>query len=424
MKTTNIKLKLLTNHTPQTNFDAFPFGLHEYTPAAEIAMYYGFTPVKPFRSSDIEPEVKKALNDSSGPFVSNANNHHQFNFREKGELIKMYREDRIPSLPAPTMLYFEKPMVRVRGNGDSYRHRFSLECLGVHRSIAEALIIQTAYATLETEGFRNLIVELNSLGDSDSRQWFERALHQFIRSTLPLMPCEIQKKCRQNPYAIFSLSDPRMKKWRQEAPEPLSYLSESSRTHLSELLEYLEALNIPYVINNALMGPKDLQSQIIFRITDQSENVPKPIGSGFPKRELQTCLGMRYTPIGRKLGFRREVPAVGVQISYTSTFTYRRLRKRRIKPRFCFVHLGFEAKLKSLQVINILRKKRIPLYHCLTKDKLAPQISAADRLQLPYIIIMGQKEAMENTVLVRDIDRRSQEIVSVDELPQYLRHKR
>ncbi len=418
------QLKLLTSHVPLHSFEAFPYGHYECSPAAETAMYYGFTPVKALRSTDIEPEVKKVIADQPHLLTGQNRERQLFNFLEKAQIIKMYRQNRIPELPHPLLLFYEKPLAKVQHTDDTFRHHCSLECVGAKGAVAEALIIQTSYAILEEEGLSNLTIEINSTGDAESRHRFEAALHQYIRSHLSVMPEQMREACRKNPYALFSFNDAFAEQLQEEAPQPISYLSESSRKHFCEVLEYLEALGLPYYINSSLLARKNLQSHTIFRILNSEPtavNSAKDSGSK-QKNELVSGYGMRYTPIARPLGFRREVPAVGAYLVYkTSLSSKRRSRKSKIRPRFSYVHLGFEAKLKSLQVIDMLRRKRIPLHHSLTKDRLSSQISAADRLSLPYLIIMGQKEALEDTVLIRNLQDRSQQTVPIKKLPYYLK---
>ena len=91
------------------------------------------------------------------------------------------------------------------------------------------------------------------------------------------------------------------------------------------------------------------------------------------------------------------------------------------KPQVCFIQIGFEAKLKSLEVVETLRHAKIPLYQALAKDKLSSQIQTAENMGIPHIIIMGQKEALEGSVIVRVMKTRMQETVPLTELAGYLK---
>jgi histidyl-tRNA synthetase len=94
------------------------------------------------------------------------------------------------------------------------------------------------------------------------------------------------------------------------------------------------------------------------------------------------------------------------------------------KSKIYFIQLGFEAKLRSLEVIEILRKARIPVLHSLNKDSLSIQLGNAERLGLPYSLILGQKEALDRTVIIRNMENRSQETVKISDLAEYIKeHK-
>ncbi len=91
------------------------------------------------------------------------------------------------------------------------------------------------------------------------------------------------------------------------------------------------------------------------------------------------------------------------------------------KPKIFFIQLGFEAKLKSLQIIEELRKNKIPIAQSLSKDSLGIQLGMTERMDIPYALIYGQKEAMDKEVIIRNMKTRSQETVKIDNLVEYIK---
>ena len=69
----------------------------------------------------------------------------------------------------------------------------------------------------------------------------------------------------------------------------------------------------------------------------------------------------------------------------------------------------------------MLREAKIPVCQSLSKDKLGAQLTSADVQNFPYLLIVGQKEALDKTVLVRYKETRSQAAVPVSELVEYLK---
>ena len=92
------------------------------------------------------------------------------------------------------------------------------------------------------------------------------------------------------------------------------------------------------------------------------------------------------------------------------------------KPKVYFIQLGIEAKLKSLNIIEILRKAHVPMMQALSKDSLGAQLSMAEKSGAPYTIIFGQKEAIEQSVIVRNMETRSQETVKQSKLADYMKN--
>ena len=140
---------------------------------------------------------------------------------------------------------------------------------------------------------------------------------------------------------------------------------------------------------------------------------------------MQIASGGRYDYLARQIGSKKDVPGVGFSIGVDRVIEakwYKKLSPRIVKkPKIYFIQLGNEAKLKSLNIIEILRKAHIPIAHSLSKDSLGSQLAVAERLAIPYAIIFGVKEALDNAVIVRNMTNRSQETVKLSKLLEYIK---
>ena len=87
-----------------------------------------------------------------------------------------------------------------------------------------------------------------------------------------------------------------------------------------------------------------------------------------------------------------------------------------------FIQVGSDARLKSLNIIEILRKAHVPIMQSISKDSLGSQLAVAEKTGAPYVMIFGQMEAVHDTVIVRNMETRSQETVAITELASYLKH--
>ena len=86
-------------------------------------------------------------------------------------------------------------------------------------------------------------------------------------------------------------------------------------------------------------------------------------------------------------------------------------------------HLGIEAKRRSIPILEILRGAEIPVYHSLAYDQIGPQMAIVKSLNIPWLLLMGHKEALANEVAVRNIKTNAQDSVPVSELAAYLHRK-
>jgi histidyl-tRNA synthetase len=182
-------------------------------------------------------------------------------------------------------------------------------------------------------------------------------------------------------------------------------------------LEYLEEMNIPYNINKNLVRGLSYYTRTVFEIIEQ-----KGAEDSTP---LTLAGGGRYDYLARQMGSKKDVPSVGFSIGVdriVESSWYKKLAPRIMKkPKIYFIQLGTEAKLKSLNIIEILRKAHIPIAQSLSKDSLGSQLAIAEKLAIPYAIIFGVKEALDNSAIVRDMSNRSQDTVKLSKLLEYLK---
>ena len=133
-------------------------------------------------------------------------------------------------------------------------------------------------------------------------------------------------------------------------------------------------------------------------------------------------IGVRYDGLAKKIGVRHEIQGVGMSILIKGNHADLRKEVKKTKRPFAsFVQLCFESKLLALPIIESLRQVKIPLYLSLAKDRLGAQVSSVEKFHTPYSIIIGKKEAVEKTVIVRENSTHAQEIVPIDELPKYMK---
>ncbi|MFA5841994.1 MAG: histidine--tRNA ligase [Candidatus Paceibacterota bacterium] len=413
--------------------------------AQEIAIYYGFKPIEipilektdVFTASvgigtDIIDKEMYTLKTKGGDHLA---------MRPEGTAgaMRAYIEHGMQSWPQPVMLYYYGPFFRhenpQRGRFRQF-YQFGLEVLGSDKSIADAIVIRTAATILNEAGFDNLTVEVNSIGDNACRPAYIRELTGYYKKHIDHICANCKDRLKENPLRLLDCKSPKCLELKENAPDSISYLCNECKTHFKEVLEHLEEMGLPYRINKNLVRGLSYYTKTVFEIMEvvsegSENNAPKDAAEGevvpIPEEPLPLTIaaGGRYDYLAKSLGSKKDVPSVGVSIGIDRIVMsphHKKLSPRILKkPKVYFIQLGIEAKLKSLAIIEVLRKARVPIMQSLSKDSITVQLGTAERLSIPYVIIFGQKEALEGTVLVREMENRSQESVKIEDLAEYLK---
>lgn len=393
--------------------------------AQEIAVYYGFKPIS------VPIVEQQELFETTIGIGTDIVDKEMYTLKTKGGdqlalrpeftagVMRAYIEHGMQSEPQPIMLYSSGPVFRHdKPQRGRYRqlHQFNLEILGTKKSIADALIIKTVALILEEAGAKNLVVDINSIGDKESRTAYLRELTNYYKKHVNSMPAEARERLKTNPLRLLDSKDPKMIAINVDAPEAVASLNPESKKHLKEVLEYLDEMGIMYRLNKNLVRGLSYYTHTVFEMIDEGDEETGP---------LSVAGGGRYDYLGTMLGSKKEVPAIGAAIGMDrvveAPWWNGLAPKIQKKPKCYFIQLGFEAKLKALPIIDLLRKNHIPVLQSLTKDSLSAQLAIAERSGVQFAIIFGQKEALEKSVIVKDMVKHSQKTVKIDKLIEYLK---
>ena len=373
----------------------------------EIAVHYGFTVIKPPQITNDDISKSKQFKDFD----------YYEDSLEKIALTRWYIENRLDLEAQPISIHYKKPL-----SGNPIKKKtlemYGLEIMGSIRSTSEALLVKCTLAILDDLGFEDLYIDINSIGDKESISKFERELNSYYRKNANDLPAKLRQEFKKNHYGILTNISAEAKDFKVGAPEPVSSLSELGRTHFKEVLESIEAFNVMYKIKPNVLSNKFFASHTIFEIRCLTDKAKVMTNDG----EL-LAYGYRYNHLAKKLGAKREIPSIGVTIMVKKNpkMSKKVIIKNIKKPRFYLVQLGGTAKIKALNVVEMLRKQKITVYHSITKDKITGQLSGAEYMKATHVLVMGQKEAIEDSMIVRNLLNREQETVPIENLAEFLK---
>ena len=402
------------------NFQGF------FEKAQEVAVYYGFKPIETpmleheevFTSSigegtDIIDKEMYTLKTKGGDHLALRPEH-------TAPLVRAYIEHGMQTWPQPVMFYQYGPNFRHdKPQRGRYRQfwQFDVDALGSDKSIMDAMMIKVGISILEEAGATNLSIDINSIGDKECRNGYIKELTSYYRKHISRLSGIDRERLKTNPLRVLDSKDEKTKEINEQAPDSVSFLCSSCKKHFKEVLEYLEEMGIPYNINKNLVRGLSYYARTVFEIIEA--------GGSEDGAPLTLAGGGRYDYLARQIGGKKDVPAVGFSLGVdriVESKWYKKLTPRILKkPKIYFIQLGSEAKLKSLNIIEILRKAHIPIAQSLSKDSLGSQLAIAEKLNIPYALIFGVKEALENSVIVRDMGNRSQDTVKLNKLLEYLK---
>lgn len=370
--------------------------LKDFDLSGHIANHYGFIAINSPKVTKLEETQSKNITKEKDP-----------DLLERLALLNFYTNSHFINTGQPALFYTKKPF---SGSGKKSKKDLccGLEVIGSGKALAEAIVLKTAWSIIREYNKGEIVVDINCTGEKESFSKFEKELNNYIKKNIAEAPSELRTKLKKDPMALFSEKENEDLEFYHNAPKPLNFLSEQSREYFKEVLEFLESFEIPYRINHSLLGDKNSVSHIIFEIKDEKDKV--------------LAYGSRYNYLAKKIGNKKDIYCFGANIFYDKKLATKKYHIEKIpKPKIYAIQLGNHAKLKLLNLIEMLRQEKIPVYHSLTKEKITGQLSSAEYLKVSHLLIMGQKEAIEGSVVVRSIDVRDQETVFLKELPDYIR---
>lgn len=276
--------------------------------------------------------------------------------------------------------------------------------LGVDRAIADIVLIRAVRSLVADISKMEPRLRINSMGDKETRARFARELSSFFRKRAATLPeaCIIQARTDTMKAAEMLLEHEE----REGLPSATDHLSEASRKHFESVLEYLESTETPYELSPELMTAGGMFGETCFEIiTDERVH----------------AWGSRYHDLSKQF-FKSNVPSVGavIRISTEARDVVAPV-KDKLNPRFVFVHIGDEAKRESMKMADNLRRARIPLAQAIGIESLTEQMRFADGLNPRYLLIMGRKEALERSVILRERSSHTETFIPLDSLVDRLR---
>jgi len=201
-----------------------------------------------------------------------------------------------------------------------------------------------------------------------------------------------------------------------EAPQIIDWLSDESKQFFMKVLEFLDDMEVPYILRATLVRGLDYYSDTVFELYTAEEGettAQSALGGGGRYDGLVELLGGRPTPAsGFALGLERIASVIRRAHEAAGSAPEIDL------PKVYLAQLGEQARRRALYLIEKLRRSGIPTQHNIGKSSLKGQLELANKTGVKNVFIIGQKEVQDGTIIVRNMESGNQEIIDQNKIVQ------
>ena len=330
-------------------------------------------------------------------------------------VVRSYVENKLfaPEVQKPVKVYYMGSMFRYeRPQAGRLRefHQIGAECFGSSNPATDVEMIAMAAQFFKDIGITNVSLELNSLGNPESRAAYRQALIDYLTPLKPSLSADSQRRLEENPLRVLDSKEPEDKAAVEGAPSILDYLDEESSTYFAAVRSMLETLQIPYVINTNMVRGLDYYNHTIFEFTTEVAGSQLTICAGGRYDGLVAYFGGPETPgVGFGMGLERLLLVLdkqGVELPIeTALDVY-------------VAVLGAGVNGRALELVQALRAQGFAAERDYLDRKLKAQFKSADIFKAKTLITLGESEVESGQVTVKNNHNREEITVSLDQIQE------
>lgn len=312
-----------------------------------------------------------------------------------------------------TMYRYERP----QAGRDRELTQFGMEILGTDDPMSDAEIISAAVNLYKMLGLKEIKVNLNSLGDNESRNAYREALIKYFKPHVKELCEDCQERLLKNPLRILDCKVDADNEILKNAPTTLDYLNDESRDRFEKVQEYLDIMQIKYDINPRIVRGLDYYNHTVFEIEAKVEGFGSNnvIGAGGRYNGLVSQLdGPETACVGFASGIGRLVMALELE----------KVKLPIVEDIDLFLmYVNDDEKKYATYLAQELRMAGFIVDTEYTGRGLKAQFKQADRLNAKFICVLNSEDLDNNEVKIKNNKTKEEEIISLDALLYYLDEK-
>lgn len=325
---------------------------------------------------------------------------------------KMYAE-----VTQPVKCWYYGPMYRYeRPQSGRFRefYQFGCEVFGSSNPLNDAEIISIPVNFYRLLGLKGIKVNINSLGDKQSREQYRNALIEYFRPHIDDL-CE-DCKCRfeKNPLRILDCKIDKDKEIMKNAPKTIDYLNEESKKHFEDVKKYLDALQIEYKVNTNLVRGLDYYSHTVFEVEASVE--------GFGSQNV-LCGGGRYDNLVENIG-GPATKGVGFAMGIERLLTALEFENINLNENnnvdVYVIPVDESIKYDASSLVMSLRLNGFKVDMDYMNRNMKSNFKQADRINAKYIIIIGEDEVKTNTLTIKNNKTKEEHKINLEDVVEFL----
>lgn len=311
-------------------------------------------------------------------------------------------------LPIKTY-YFDSCYRYEKKQANRYRefHQFGVELYGASSPAADAEIISLATTLFDRLGVTDLQLELNSIGCPTCRAEYHKALKKYFESYKDKLCDTCLSRLEKNPMRILDCKSPVCSEIAKDAPVVLDYLCNDCKNHFQQVKAYLDAAEIPYIVNPKIVRGLDYYTKTVF------EFVTTRLGS-----QGTVCGGGRYDGLIEELG-GQHTPSLGFGLGMERLLALMEEQGIEIPlPPSCDIYiagLGEEAQKKAFTLVKEVRETSLIAECDIVGRSLRAQMKYADKIGAKFSMVIGENEINENKAILKNMETGEKTEVPLDE---------
>ena len=316
--------------------------------------------------------------------------------------------------PLTKLYYLDNLFRRERPQKGRYRQfrQYGIEAIGSPHPEQDAEVITIAYELLVELGIKDITLKLNSIGSLECRNEYRQALKDFLQPHLDKLSETSRKRFDSNPMRILDTKIDFEIALLQDAPTITSFLSPDDANHFDEVQIYLEALDVPFTLDTALVRGLDYYTRTTFEI------ISSKLGA-----QDALCGGGRYDKLAETLG-GKQIPAVGfaaglerILIAMDEVDTDQKIQADKIY----LIGLGDAVRPTMLKILGEARKAGLIMEFDSLRRSIKSQMREANKIGASLAIIIGDKELKDKSVQIKDLNNGQQESIPIDSIISYIK---